>query len=72
MHMKKLSLLAVILLCLCACATSNVNHRPHQTGDKAGDFTLPDQNGEMVRLGSVLSTHRGAVLAFYPKDDSRN
>ncbi|MEZ4579194.1 MAG: hypothetical protein R2875_14670 [Desulfobacterales bacterium] len=33
---------------------------------------LPDQNGEMVTMSTVLEEYNGAVLAFYPKDDSRN
>jgi peroxiredoxin Q/BCP len=41
-------------------------------GSKAPDFTLPDQNGKEVKLGDVLKDYRGVVLAFYPKDDSKN
>jgi len=37
-------------------------------GSRAPDFTLQDQNGQMVSLAEVLQTHRGAVVAFYPKD----
>ena len=38
-------------------------------GDKAPDFTLPDQDGNPVKL----SDHRGqtVVLYFYPKADTR-
>ena len=36
----------------------------------APDFTLPDQNGSLVNLSAILETHRGAVIAFYPKDDT--
>ena len=39
---------------------------------KAHDFTLPDQNGDMVTLSDLMQGYRGAVIAFYPKDDSRN
>ncbi|HEY8624486.1 MAG TPA: peroxiredoxin, partial [Solirubrobacteraceae bacterium] len=37
-------------------------------GDKAPDFTLPDQDGNPVKL----SDHRGqtVVLYFYPKADT--
>ena len=39
-----------------------------ETGKKAPDFTLPDQNGEMHKL----SDYRGqkVILYFYPKDNT--
>lgn len=37
-------------------------------GELAPDFTLPDQNGTPVTLSKVLEAHRGAIVAFYPKD----
>ena len=39
-----------------------------ETGKKAPDFTLPDQNGEM----HTLSEYRGqkVILYFYPKDNT--
>ena len=40
-----------------------------QAGDKAPDFTLPDQNGEPVRLSDRLG-QRVVVLYFYPKDET--
>ena len=39
-----------------------------QIGDPAPDFTLPDQNGDPVKL-SELKGQR-VVLYFYPKDDT--
>lgn len=36
-------------------------------GDHAPDFTLPDQNGVMVRL-SELAPGKTLVVFFYPKD----
>jgi len=40
-----------------------------RVGDRAPDFTLPDQTGTPVRLGDLLG--RGTVvLYFYPKDDT--
>ena len=33
-------------------------------GDKAPDFTLPDQNGKVVKL-SDFTGKKGVVLAFY-------
>ena len=39
-------------------------------GDRAPDFTLPDQHGKSTRLSDLLG--RGAVvLYFYPKDETR-
>ena len=40
-----------------------------QAGDKAPDFTLPSQSGELVRLHDRLG-ERVVVLYFYPKDDT--
>ncbi|BBA99467.1 putative alkyl hydroperoxide reductase [Actinacidiphila reveromycinica] len=41
-----------------------------QVGDKAPDFTLPDQSGAEVRLSERLR-HKTVVLYFYPKDNTR-
>jgi peroxiredoxin len=41
-------------------------------GETAYDFTLPDQNGKLLKLSDVMKEYRGAVLAFYPKDDTKN
>jgi len=40
-----------------------------QVGNPAPDFSLPDQNGQPVRLTDVLQ-RAWAILFFYPKDDS--
>jgi peroxiredoxin Q/BCP len=37
-----------------------------KTGDKAPDFELPDQNGDMVKLSDLLKKHR-VLVYFYPK-----
>jgi len=37
-----------------------------KVGDRAPDFTLPDQTGAMVRLGEFVGKKR-VVLAFYIK-----
>lgn len=39
-----------------------------EIGQKAPSFTLPDQNGEKVRLTDLKG--RFVVLYFYPKDDT--
>jgi peroxiredoxin Q/BCP len=40
-----------------------------QVGDRAPDFTLPDQTGEPISLGSYFGKS-AIVLYFYPKDDT--
>ena len=39
-----------------------------QVGDKALDFTLPDQDGTLVQLSSFQGQR--VVVYFYPKDDT--
>lgn len=39
-------------------------------GDKAPDFTLPANTGEIVTLSQFLE-RKNVVLFFYPKDESR-
>jgi hypothetical protein len=39
-----------------------------ETGEKAPDFTLPDQDGNDVSLSSLAGTT--VVLYFYPKADT--
>ena len=39
-----------------------------QIGDAAPDFTLPDQNGELVSLAGFRGQR--VVIYFYPKDDT--
>jgi peroxiredoxin Q/BCP len=41
-----------------------------QVGDKAPDFTLPDQSGVPVTLSDKLA-QKTVVLYFYPKDNTR-
>ena len=36
-----------------------------RVGEKAPEFTLPDQNGKLLALPDLLSGSRGAVLIFY-------
>jgi peroxiredoxin Q/BCP len=40
-----------------------------QSGDRASDFKLPDQNGKLTRLSDVLGT-QSVVLYFYPRADT--
>jgi len=69
MQMKKLILFLITFLFFSACSSAVIKQ---DTGDTAHDFTLPNQKGKMITLSTVLTTHRGAVIAFYPKDDSKN
>ncbi|TAJ26126.1 MAG: redoxin domain-containing protein, partial [Nitrospirae bacterium] len=39
-----------------------------QVGDKAPDFTLPDETGRSVSLRELRG--KQVVLYFYPKDDT--
>ena len=39
-----------------------------QLGDKAPDFTLPDQDGTLVKLSSFKGQR--VIIYFYPKDDT--
>jgi len=40
-----------------------------EVGQKAPDFALPDQNGQVVRL-SDFAGKKSVVVYFYPKDDT--
>lgn len=40
-----------------------------KVGDKAPDFSLPDQEGKIFRLAEVLGK-KNLVIYFYPKDDT--
>lgn len=40
-----------------------------RVGDRAPDFSLPSQSGEMVRLGDLIG-RKAIVLYFYPRDET--
>ncbi len=70
---KKLIVMVVMVAAvLSACASTDVQKTSNAQNATAHDFTLPDSNGKPVKLSDVLKDYRGAVIAFYPKDDSRN
>jgi hypothetical protein len=46
----------------------DINDLGPQVGEVVPDFTLPDQNGRMVSLQSVLGPN-GAILMFYRSAD---
>jgi len=41
-----------------------------QVGDKAPLFSLPDQQGQTVKLKELLAAGQPVVLYFYPRDDT--
>jgi len=51
-------------LLLALASTLAAQAAPLKVGDKAPDFTLPDQNGNKVSLNQFLGK-RNVVLAFY-------
>jgi len=55
---------AVVLLVLMLAAPLASMAAPLKVGDKAPDFTLPDQNGKKVSL-SDFAGKKNVVLAFY-------
>ena len=60
--MKNLSIWMTALALLMA--AGNGRAETPKAGDKAPDFTLPDQNGNRVKLSDFLGK-RNVVLAFY-------
>ncbi len=69
---KKFVVLVLMFSVLLACSSLDVKKTSDAQGRTGYDFTLPDQNGKMVKLSEVMKDYRGAVIAFYPKDDSKN
>ena len=72
MRALKLLFLIFLIILLGSSASGDVNKTPPVSGTTAYDFTLPDQNGKLFKLSDVLKQYRGAVVAFYPKDDTKN
>lgn len=69
---KKWVLMVLMLSVFLACSSMDVKKTSDVQSKAAYDFTLPDQNGKMVKLSEVMNDYHGAVIAFYPKDDSKN
>lgn len=73
MHkLKKLIFMFVIFAVLSGCASLDTKPTATFPCQTACDFTLQDQNNKEVKLSEVLKGYRGAVLAFYPQDNTRN
>ncbi len=68
MNTKKILVLLAVVLFFTA---SSLHGAGSEALEIAPDFTLPDQNGDPVTLTEVLENHRGAVIVFYPKDDTK-
>ena len=71
MVVKKIFGVMVIWMLILGCAASDNRKTDAAFENKAHDFTLPDQEGRQVTLSEAVKGYRGAVIAFYPKDDSR-
>lgn len=63
-------LFIAMLLAFCACAGAEIKTDAIPAGQKALDFTLPDQDGKLWTLSETLKEYNAVVLAFYPKDDT--
>ena len=62
--MRRLRQIAVSVL-LCGCVAGPLARAGSlAVGDTAPDFTLPDQNGKVVKLSDFIGK-KGVVLAFY-------
>src|ERR1700712_965695 len=48
---------------------SGPSKKPMEKGDKAPDFALPDQDGNMFTLHEEVGKHI-LVIYFYPKDET--
>ncbi len=62
--MKRLARTVVVALALALGLSAVASASPLKVGDKAPDFTLPDQNGNKVSLSQFLGK-KNVVLAFY-------
>ena len=62
--MRSRSLVAAGALLLALGASLAAVAAPLQVGDKAPDFTLPDQTGKKTKLSDFLGK-KNVVLAFY-------
>lgn len=63
--MRRLALSALALVLAASLAAAAERSAPLAVGEKAPDFTLPDQHGKPVRLSDLLATRQYVVLAFY-------
>jgi len=71
MRRMKVIVIVFLLFVLLACAGADIKNTSSAPGQTAADFTRPDQDGKFWKLSDVLKDHRAVVLAFYPKDDTK-
>jgi len=71
MRQTNLIFITLIFFVLSACAGTDVKNTASIPGQTAHDFPLTDQDGKLWKLSDVLKDHRAVVLAFYPKDDTK-
>jgi len=62
-------LIALLILNAVSCVPSVNNMKQVQKGSTVPQFALPDQNGKLFDIASVLGK-KNLVIYFYPKDDS--
>ena len=62
--MKRVARTVVAAIVLGLAVSTVAPAAPLKVGDKAPDFTLPDQNGNKVSLSQFLGK-KNVVLAFY-------
>jgi cytochrome oxidase Cu insertion factor (SCO1/SenC/PrrC family) len=71
MRQIKLIFISLFIFVLSACTGADVKNISSASARTAYDFELPDQDGKLWKLSDVLKGHRAVVLAFYPKDDTK-
>jgi thioredoxin-dependent peroxiredoxin len=59
----------LLILNTASCASSENTMQQIKQGSRVPSFVLPDQNGKLFDIGSVLGK-KNLVIYFYPKDDS--
>jgi peroxiredoxin Q/BCP len=59
----------VLLFSIYAFTSPEKNMKKTEVGSQVPEFTLPDQNGNLFSINSVIGK-KNLVIYFYPKDDS--
>ncbi len=62
--MRRTITVAITIVTLAFAAAGRARAATLNVGDKAPDFTLPDQSGKQVKLSDFLGK-KNVVLAFY-------